>query len=83
VEKAKINKMLENGEIKSIVAALGSPVLVLDFNAEKVRYGKIIIMTDADVDGSHIRTLLSNIFLSSYERPGCFRQGLYCSATAL
>ncbi len=57
VEKAKLNKILENNEIKAIVAAMGGGIGP-DFNAEKLRYGKLILMTDADVDGSHIRTLL-------------------------
>ena len=57
VEKAKLNKILENNEIKSIVAAMGGGIGP-DFSAEKLRYGKLILMTDADVDGSHIRTLL-------------------------
>lgn len=57
VEKAKLNKILENNEIKAIIAAIGAG-LGADFNEEKARYGKIILMTDADVDGSHIRTLL-------------------------
>lgn len=57
VEKAKLNKILENNEIKAIISAIGAG-LGADFNAEKSRYGKIILMTDADVDGSHIRTLL-------------------------
>ncbi len=57
VEKAKLNKILENNEIKAIVSAIGAG-LGADFDAAKARYGKIILMTDADVDGSHIRTLL-------------------------
>ncbi len=57
VEKAKLTKILENNEIKAIIAAIGAG-LGAEFNHEKARYGKIILMTDADVDGSHIRTLL-------------------------
>lgn len=57
VEKAKMNKILENNEIKAIISAIGAG-LNPDFDHAKARYGKIILMTDADVDGSHIRTLL-------------------------
>jgi DNA gyrase subunit B len=57
VEKAKINKILENDEIKAMISAIGAGFGV-DFDPVKARYGKIILMTDADVDGSHIRTLL-------------------------
>ena len=86
VEKASIDKVLANAEIKTMINAFGcgfSEGYGNDFDITKLRYDKIIIMADADVDGAHISTLLLTFVLPLYA--GAYSGGtcLYCHATAL
>ena len=81
VEKARISKIIENDKLMPIIATLGAGIGE-DFDVSKIRYSKIIIMADADVDGSHIRTLLLTFFFR-YMRPLVENENIYIAMPPL